>query len=669
MCLSFWQMPPEPIEHLENENAELRGLLALISDAVISYDLEETITFLNAAAEKCYGLGCAEAAGNRLSTLFTRRWIHPEDETAAQVALSEKGEWKGQAIHVTRDGRELHVDARVRLLRDYKGQPKGFLALVRDIASSKETKGNEAELRGHYQRLRLHMDNSPMAVVEWDKNFVITHWSPQAEAIFGWNTEDMMGRHLEELNIVHGDDIPLVQKVGQALASGATRHLTSANRNLTKDGRIIHCIWYNSAVVDVGGKMHSIFSFVQDITAQKTAERALKASEEIHRIVAESSQTGFWDWDLTNDQIQYSAIYKKQLGYEDHEIGSGALDTFRKLCHPDDLENVVTKLLASQADPSIPFNTELRMRHKNGSWRWIWCQAVVIRNGEQKPVRMIGTQIDLTERKKNEEQIRLLNTQLEDRVVQRTEELRSTVRTLEKEMAARRRLEQEVLETSEREQSRLGRDLHDDLGQQLAGIGMLVQVLGSQLKTQKHPQAADAAELGVLCRNALETTRNLARSFYPVELRKLGLQIAIEALAHRTEAVTHATCKTKFTTRFKPRKDTAIHLYRIVQESITNAIKHGKARNIVIEGTQQGSHLKLTITDDGIGLKDSGSSNGLGLHLFQYRARLIGAKVELTQVTEGGGCCVTCLLPARSSPKRPSRQRRQLTPARPAVRG
>ena len=640
-------------EEIEAESTELREILAQIGDPVVGCDFEETITYFSAAAEQFYGVPRADAVGRKLKDIFEYQWLCPGDEAAAYSALKENGEWHGQNFHITRDGRRLQVDSRVRILKDAHGQPNGFLAVIRDITFIKQ---NEAKLQEHDQRLRHHVDNSPLAVVEWDRDFNVTRWAGQAEAMFGWSSHEVVGRPLAELDIVYEEDIKTVQRISRALSSGTTRHLTSANRNVTKHGRVIHCIWHNSVLLDAAGQVQSILSFVQDITAQKNAEQALKASEQVYRLVTESSQTGFWDWDLTKGDIRFSEIYKKQLGYEDHELSS-SLDTFRALCHPGDFERVTAELKASQADPSIPFNTELQMRHKDGSWRWIWCQAMVIRDHELKPVRMIGTHIDLSERKKIEQQIHELNAQLEHRVRQRTQELRDAVQTLEKEIVARRRLEQEVLETSEREQSRLGQDLHDDLGQQLAGIGMLAQLLGAKLQAQNHPTAADAAELSSICRNALDTTRNLARSFYPVELQKHGLQIAIEALAHRTEAMTEAVCKTKFSTRFKPKKEAAIHLYRIVQESITNAIRHGRARNISIEGTQQAGMLVLTITDDGIGLKNAEASSGLGLHIFQYRARLIGAKVEVNQLTPSGGCRVTCLLPiAKASVSEPRRQ-------------
>lgn len=637
-------MSPPHVENLRTENAELRAILAQIGDALIGTDFEQTITYFNPAAEERYRVPAAEAVGKKITDVFRYAWVHPQDEQLSREALREKGEWHGQNIHLTRDGREFVVDSRVRVMRDAQNQPVGLLAVIRDVTLAKS---NEAKLHMKDQRLRLHMERSPLAVVELDKDFNVLRWEGQAERMFGWGPHEVLGCNLFDIGMVYDADLDLVKEVRARLVTGKVPNLTLTNRNSTKDGRVIHCIWYNSVVFDAAGQMQSLVSLGQDITAQKSAEESLKASEEIHRLVAESSHTGYWDWDLTSGDVYFSRIYKEQLGYEEHEIGK-SVEEWRRLCHPEDFQTVTRKLLVSLADPSVRFNTELRMLHKNGSWRWIWCQAVVLRDEKSNPLRMIGTHIDLTERKQTEERIRHLNTELEDRVVQRTKELRATVQTLETEIAARRRLEQEVLETSEREQSRLGQDLHDDLGQQLAAIGILVQMLEAKLKKQKHPDASDATELTVLCRNALEATRNLARSFYPVELERAGLQLAIEALAHRTEAVTDVICDTRFSARFQPPEAAAIHLYRIAQESITNAIKHGKARRILIEGKERAGMLQLTITDDGTGFEPKPDSTGLGLNIFQYRARLIGAEVEVKRASQRGGCRVTCLLPLKS---------------------
>lgn len=213
---------------------------------------------------------------------------------------------------------------------------------------------------------------------------------------------------------------------------------------------------------------------------------------------------------------------------------------------------------------------------------------------------------------------------------------------LQSETRERRRLEGEILAVSEREQARLGSELHDNLGQQLVGTAMLLQVLANQLTGEAHPLAADAKRIQEYLAESLATTRSLAKSFYPVTLEQAGLRVALEELAVRTELQTKVRSEVVMDPDFTLEKESAIHLYRIVQEALTNAIKHGRASYVRIECHSKPGLQKVVVTDDGRGFTmPSDKASGLGLHLFQYRARLIGAEVEIRNCA-AGGCQVIC---------------------------
>jgi signal transduction histidine kinase len=259
----------------------------------------------------------------------------------------------------------------------------------------------------------------------------------------------------------------------------------------------------------------------------------------------------------------------------------------------------------------------------------------------------LGTFIDITERKAAEEALRDFNAKLADSVVERTTELRDTVRILENEISARRRLEGEILKLSEREQTRLGQDLHDNLGQQLAGIGMLAQVHLNRLQKEMHPSAEEAERIARFLTESISTTRNLAKSFYPVELERGGLILALLDLALRTELLSKVSCTVTADPDFRFEKATEGHLYRIVQECINNALKHGKATNIQVVCATKDRFATLTVTDNGTGFAptEAGQETGMGLHIFQYRAALIGAEITVRR-GDPAGCVVTCRLPA-----------------------
>lgn len=208
------------------------------------------------------------------------------------------------------------------------------------------------------------------------------------------------------------------------------------------------------------------------------------------------------------------------------------------------------------------------------------------------------------------------------------------------------RREGEILKVSEREQTRLGQDLHDDLGQQLTGIAILSQVLLSQLQEESHPAAKDAEQISRCLTESISTTRNLAKSFYPVELERGGLILALQDLALRTQLLSRVHCTVNAAADFRFETPTEIHLYRIVQESINNALKHGKATHIQIDCPRENGVSTLTVTDNGNGFKapEPGEETGMGLHIFQYRAALIGARISVRRGTPDG-CLVTCAIP------------------------
>lgn len=148
-------------------------------------------------------------------------------------------------------------------------------------AELQERRRAEEELRDALQKLNFHVENSPLIVIEWDRNFQVSRWSGQAERIFGWTAQEMIGKYPQDLRFIHEEDQPEVEQVLNSLREGSQRNI-SRNRNYSKSGTIIHCEWYNSALLDSVGNLVSVLSLVQDITARVEAEE--------HRLAAERTR-------------------------------------------------------------------------------------------------------------------------------------------------------------------------------------------------------------------------------------------------------------------------------------------------------------------------------------------------------------------------------------------
>ncbi len=149
-----------------------------------------------------------------------------------------------------------------------------YESLAANIGLSVQKVSAEQALADSEERLRLHAENSPLAVIEWDANFVVTRWAGAAEEMFGYSAADAIGKPIMDLRLIYQPDIPMVERTMSHLTDGVTRTYTSTNRNVTRDGRVIWCTWYNSVLYDQNGRMRSVMSEVQDITEARRLDRA-----------------------------------------------------------------------------------------------------------------------------------------------------------------------------------------------------------------------------------------------------------------------------------------------------------------------------------------------------------------------------------------------------------
>ncbi len=148
----------------------------------------------------------------------------------------------------------------------------------------------EKELHQSEQRLKFHFDNSPLAIVEWDADFIVTQWSKEAEHIFGWKKEETLGKPIGDLKLIFEEDIPIVNQTMERLTSGKEQVVISSNRNITKAGEIRECMWSNSVLLDENGKMASVLSLIEDITERKNKEEELFKINRTLKALGKSSQ-------------------------------------------------------------------------------------------------------------------------------------------------------------------------------------------------------------------------------------------------------------------------------------------------------------------------------------------------------------------------------------------
>lgn len=219
-----------------------------------------------------------------------------------------------------------------------------------------------------------------------------------------------------------------------------------------------------------------------------------------------------------------------------------------------------------------------------------------------------------------------------------------------RDISGRRILEQEILKVSELEQRRIGQDLHDGLGQMLTGIGLMAQALARKLEHIDEKTADDAREITSLIKEADKQARGLARGLEPVDVEEKGLAAALNRLARGAENMFGIKCEVDISESV-PIYDVskATHLFRIAQEAVSNAVKHGKAGTVRIALVSGGGYLRLRVSDDGQGFgKPATKDSGMGINIMRYRARIIGGTLDIQSVA-GEGVTVICTIPIKGT--------------------
>ncbi len=252
----------------------------------------------------------------------------------------------------------------------------------------------------------------------------------------------------------------------------------------------------------------------------------------------------------------------------------------------------------------------------------------------------------LRQRTRAVEDLRQYRERLEELVLARTTELTETNTQLRAEIKRRRALEGELLSVVERERQRTGRELHDGIGQQLTGIAFMVEALGRKLSEKSLSEEASYAEkINTRIHHASQQTHTLVKGLQPIDLERSGLAFALQELADDTQQLFNVSCR--FTCEEPvgaPGITVATNLYRIAQEAITNAIKHGKARRITIALASGEEALTLRVDNDGLAFPAGQvAGKGMGLSIMHYRAEMIEGSLEIQQGPDGG-TSVTCVV-------------------------
>jgi len=251
------------------ESLLLTRLLEASVDGILAFDLDCRYVAWNKAMERISGVRREDVLGKNAFVVFPFLRETGEDRCflaalAGKTSVSDK-----RPYTIPETGREGFFRGYYSPFRDEQNEIVGGIAIIRDITERK--RAEEEALEAH-QRLTFHVENSPLAVIEWDSDFRVSRWSAAAERIFGWKPEEVIGKHVSEWHFVFDEDADAVAQATNRQRVGAELQGVQRNRNYTKAGSVLHCEWYNSVLHDDEGLLVSVLSLVLDVTARKVAE-------------------------------------------------------------------------------------------------------------------------------------------------------------------------------------------------------------------------------------------------------------------------------------------------------------------------------------------------------------------------------------------------------------
>jgi two-component system sensor histidine kinase UhpB len=365
-----------------------------------------------------------------------------------------------------------------------------------------------------------------------------------------------------------------------------------------------------------------VLTVVREVTEQYRVETALRESARRYEVASVAGSVGVWDWNFETNELFVDPTLKNILGFEEAEITRNVHDWGSRL-HPDDLPLAAGSIKACLDGDSDVYEVEHRMVHKDGSVRWFLSRGSAIRAEDGVVRRMVGTKVDITARKLAEAKVR-----------ENEAELQASNHEI-------RRLAGSLIAAQDAERSRMARDLHDDVGQELAGLSIAISNLNRRVAASQGPSLeADISSLQHRAIALADSIRNISHDLHPEVLKHGGLPDALRALA----AGMSASQPTLVTSTVDGMCESigpeiALSLYRIAQEVLHNVVKHASASRAEVRLRRIVDGVELTIVDDGQGFDVAtarAAHSGLGLVSINERVRLAGGSLSIVTELQKG---------------------------------
>jgi len=554
---------------------------------------------------------------------------------------------------------------------------------LREAQERRERRRGEERLKIEHEFRRAVEDSIAAGICAVDLHGCQTYLNPAFCRMVGWSEAELVGTG-PPFVYWPPEDVDAIGKALESVLEGSALAGGVELRFRRKNEERFHVLIQVTPLKDAFGNVTGYVSAVSDISVRKQGEMRLAAEHAITRILANAQSLreaapGILQVLLDSLEVDFGALWvvdSKQLALTPEVMILSAvspqLETFLK-------ESRRLSFASGEGVPGRVWQTrgpvwQPDIFRENGCERRELAGKAGLRSMAAFPVQNAGDFFGLLEffsartiepshavtnmmsaigseigqfiqRRTAEDALRRAHDELEARVQQRTAELKTANARLHNSIAARKRLENELLDITEKERRRIGLDLHDDLGQRLSGMALMTKGLELRLQKLSLPEAVDASRIHELVQETMNHTSDLAHDLATLDLNGKDLETTLRELAKHAREMFRMACRFKIT-GVLPQLDPSVskQLYKIAQEALTNAIKHGKATQASIAIEIEPAELVLTIQNAGLPFPDMESrSTGMGLRIMNYRASLIGASLEIKGASSG--TAVRCVLP------------------------
>lgn len=591
-------------------------ILEQVNDIIIITDLDIRVRTLNKAAERYMGVTGNEAVGRKLGE-FVRLQVCNGTETEAWAELDSAGIWQGEVSFVGATGETRYLLQTVSYTYDEQGNRNGIMSVGRDITDRKLADEKLKQSEKFYRSLIADSLDGMLLV---NPCGTITFVSPSIRHILGYEPEEVAGRNAFEF--VHPDDVTWAWDAFQREVAENPEVKYIIIRLQKKNGEWLWCSVRGHNLLS-NPYVNSLAIYFHDETLRKKASDDLKQSEKRFRTLIQDLQIGISLFNAKGELVMCNATYSGLLNStEEAMLGKRVLELF-----PEAYSEDGTPFRPEERPLYIALHTKQPVRDavmgldldREGERTWLLINIDLVLDENGAIVQVINSAIDITERKKLEQ------------------------RLIDEQINKQKLLTQASIDGQEKERKEIGKELHDNIGQQLTTTKLFLDMAKSSADDTTAEMISMALK-GVS--DVINEVRSMSRSLMPPTLGDLGLMESITDLVEtisRTQYLRIDLDDYEFDESQVP-DNKKLMLFRIIQEQLNNIVKHAEARRVSVMLRNDKPFLLLEIQDDGKGFDPKVVKKGLGLTNMRNRAELFGGEVKIVS-SEGKGCTLTVKVP------------------------